>query len=99
MDDEDFFDTFAPEIEQNENAKISTDKVTLDISQLSKKERLALFHRESPEFDGIMNDFFAKMKEIQEMLQPILNWFNDGKIELKEAVLDYVKTKYKLSLQ
>jgi len=99
LDDEDFFDTFAPDFDQKkpENKSVN-DKITLDLKQLTQKERLLIFRRDSPEFEGILNDFFVKMKEIQETLQPILDWFNDGKIKLKENVLDYVKTKHKLSL-
>ena len=100
LDDEDFFDTFAPDFDQKkpENKSVN-DKITLDLKQLTQKERLLLFHRDSPEFEGILNDFFVKMKELQETLQPILDWFNDGKIKLKENILDYVKTKHKLSLK
>ena len=98
LDDEDFFDAFAPDFDAKKSVDKPADKVSLNISQLSKKERLALFHRESPEFNGIINDFFAKMKEIQEILQPVINWANEGKIELQSSAMDYVNTKHKLSL-
>merc|ERR1712043_92135 len=99
LDDEDFFDTFAPDFDQKKtDNKSVNDKITLDLKQLTQKERLLLFQRDSPEFEGILNDFFVKMKEMQETLQPILDWSNDGKIKLKENLLDYVKTKHKLSL-
>ena len=94
LDDEDFFDMFTP---SNQVKKVE-EKVNFDITQLSKKERVALFEKESPEFKSILADFHDKMNEVKEFCQPLIDLANDGKISNDSPAMDFVRTKYKLTL-
>ena len=97
LDDEDFFDMFTPDVGKEKEKEVDKN-LNFDISQLTKKERHALFEKESPEFNGIMQDFQTKMSEVTDVLQPVIDLFNDGKLPVGSAALDYVLTKYKLTL-
>lgn len=74
------------------------ESIKLDVSKLSKKEKLALFKQESPEFVGIINDFEVKLTEANEVLKPIVNLINEGQIPDGPAA-EYVKTKYQIILK
>ena len=87
LDEEDFYDTFSSVTEKDrekldlDNIKTSQNHtdidgtVQLDLSKLSQKERTQLFHRESPEFSGILEDFEQKLNEASTKLYPISNYF------------------------
>merc|ERR1712180_19994 len=97
LDDEDFFDMFTPD--DVEKVKTSDDlKVQFDITQLTEKERIALFQKESPEFHGILQDFETKMLEISETLEPFKKFVDEGRIPASGPVVEYVNVKYKLTL-
>jgi U3 small nucleolar RNA-associated protein 3 len=107
MDESDFFDTFGPVETTTKKKKTSNQKssikdeskVTLDIKQLSKKERATLFQREAPEFSGIMGDFEEKMTELIEKLQPIMVLAEAGKLPQSGPAIEFVQTKYNLILK
>ena len=54
-----------PQTEQQEEVKVSATKT--DFSDLSKKQKLALFKSEAPEFDGLVQDFSNRMTEYKEL--------------------------------
>lgn len=109
MEEEDFFDAFTlPKSEtkgdkkKKTNQKASTDldgqeNIKVDFSKLSKKEKAKLFAEESPEFAGILHDFDTKMKEAQEVLAPLVELINEGRIPSGPAT-DFLKTRYQLIL-
>ena len=97
LDDEDFFEVFAPSVEAG-SALAHKDDIQLDLGQLSKKERALLFHREAPEFKGLLQDFELKMTEVIEKLQPILTLASEGKIPSSGPAMEYTQTKFKLVL-
>lgn len=60
-----------PETQQEpDEAKVKTTKT--DLSDLSRKQKLALFKAEAPEFDGLVQDFEERMTESKDMLIPAL---------------------------
>lgn len=71
----------------------------MDLSKMSKKERMQLFHRQSPEFKGIVADFEAKMAEASERLQPVLDAIQDGLLPADSSAANYVKIKHQLILK
>ena len=73
--------------------------VELDLSKLSRKERVQLFHRESPEFKGILADFEAKVAEASGRLQPVMDLINQGVLPPNTPAASYVKTKHQLILK
>ncbi len=106
MDESDFLDAFdmgggsSKKAAASKMAKEGEAKVSLDISQLSKKERVALFHRQSPEFSGILADFECKMKELVEKLQPALDIIDEGQLDIADGPgVVFLRTKYHLILK
>lgn len=100
LDDDDFFDTFAEKPQKSKKKKIGKDqqeKILLDVSKLSKREKMKLFAQESPEFEGIVGDFDEKMEEARK-LQPVVAMITDGKIPAGPAA-DLIKTKYQIILK
>ena len=75
------------------------DEIELDLSKLSKKEKRELFHRENPEFKGIIEDFEAKVEEASKRLQPILDLINTGALPDNNQAANYVRTKHQLILK
>ena len=73
-------------------------KIELDLSKLSQKERVQLFHRESPEFEGILADFQSKMTEASSRLQPIIDLLSDGKIPSNGPAAEFIKAKHQIIL-
>lgn len=59
-----------PESQESEEARVETTKT--DLSDLSKKQKLALFKAEAPEFDGLVQDFDERLRESKEMLIPAI---------------------------
>lgn len=99
LDDEDFFDVFAaPSSEVAPSDHKVEDSVEFDLALLSKKERVSLFHREAPEFRGLLDDFELKMTEVIEKLQPVLTLASEEKISQSGAAMEYIQTKFKLVL-
>ncbi|XP_052776254.1 something about silencing protein 10-like [Mya arenaria] len=69
-------------------------KITKDLSKLSRKEKLKLLKKESPELLTLIDDFKTKMTELQERWLPLKDLIAGQKFEGKAA--DYVHTKFKL---
>lgn len=68
-----------------------------DLSQLSKRQKLQLFEKESPEFAGLVDDFKTKLNVAKDNLQPVLELVKDGKLP-KCPASKFVKTNYDLIL-
>ena len=105
MDEEDFLDTFAaadkkPKAQKGskkQDATVAEEAVKRDLSQMSRKELLALFRQAAPEFDGIVADFADKMEHAVEKLLPVVKLCEAGKLP-QGPVPDYVRAKYQLLL-
>ena len=72
--------------------------IQLDLSKLSRKEKVQLFHRESPEFKGIVADFESKIEEAG-CLQPIIDLMSKGLLPETGPAADYVKAKHQIILK
>ncbi|XP_072949371.1 something about silencing protein 10 [Epargyreus clarus] len=71
--------------------------VKSDLSQLSKRQKLQLFEKESPEFAGLVEDFKTKLTVAKDDLQPVLDLVKGGKLPQCPAS-KFVKTNYDLIL-
>lgn len=96
LDDQDFgLDTFKP------TTKVVSDKdeivVTKDLSKLTRREKLELLKKESPEFLDLIEDYKVKMQEAQEVLHPVLLKIKSGEIP-EGAAATYVDVKFRLIL-
>jgi len=99
LDEGDFlFDMFSKEsLQKDRNVEEEEEMIRTDLSKLSKKQKLALFQKESPEFFGLVEDFKVHMAEIQQNIEPVLTLIEKGKIPASSADI-YVRTKYHLVL-
>lgn len=98
LDEGDFLlDMFSKESLQKDRNEEEEEMIKTDLSKLSKKQKLALFQKESPEFFGLVEDFKVYMTEIQQKIEPVLTLIEKGKIPVSSADI-YVQTKYHLVL-
>ncbi|XP_060073510.1 something about silencing protein 10-like [Ylistrum balloti] len=93
LDDQDFgLDMF----KEKKVVEAEEEKITKDLSKLSKKEKLQLLKKESPELLTLIDDYKSKMTEVRDVLMPLLRLVREGKIQGKAG--DYVETKTKLHM-
>ncbi|XP_022089514.1 something about silencing protein 10-like isoform X2 [Acanthaster planci] len=71
------------------------EKVVKDLSKLSKREKMEILKKESPEFLELVGDFKTKLKEVINTLHPLLGMVKDGRIPQGPGA-DYISTKYRL---
>ncbi|XP_070704793.1 something about silencing protein 10 [Pempheris klunzingeri] len=92
-----FFQEFAVE-EKDENKSLEKEeKIVKDLKQMSKKEKMKLLKKESPELLELIQDFKTKLTELKNELQPLVQMVTDGKIPPGKGA-DYLKTKQQLYL-
>lgn len=77
--------------------KESGQKIAKDLHSLSKKEQLKLLKKESPELLELIQDFVAKLTELRDELEPLMQMVTDGIIP-KGKGSQYLQTKYSLYL-
>ncbi|XP_060605929.1 something about silencing protein 10-like isoform X2 [Ruditapes philippinarum] len=96
LDDQDFgLDIFQPS-EKVKDTSEKEQKIVKDLSKLSKREKIKLLKKESPELITLIEDFKSKMTEVQDKLCPLKDWID--RKDLKGKAVDYVLTKLKLDL-
>lgn len=87
----DFFNKSGTTLEEKETV------IKSDLSQMSKRQKLQLLEKESPEFAGLIDDFKTKLTVAKDDLHPVLELVKDGKLP-KCAASKFVKTNYHLIL-
>ncbi|XP_071117212.1 something about silencing protein 10-like [Haliotis cracherodii] len=96
MSDQDFgLDAFTVKPAKKKEAK-EEGKVVKDLSKLSKREKLELLKKESPELLTLIEDYISKMTEVKDIFQPLLTLVNEGKVHGSAA--DYVRTRFHLNM-
>ncbi|XP_034536458.1 something about silencing protein 10 [Notolabrus celidotus] len=91
------FQEFAVE-ETNENKAVEKEeRIVKDLKQMSQKEKMKLLKKESPELLELIQDFKAKLTELKDELQPLVQMVEDGKIPSGKGA-EYLKTKRHLYL-
>ncbi|KAF5303588.1 hypothetical protein FQR65_LT08189 [Abscondita terminalis] len=94
MDEDDFaFDFVGKESKLEE--KQPEEIIKTDVSKLSKRQRIELLHKESPEFFGLVEDFKKKITILKEFLSPTITLWKENKINDSNA-LDFVRTYHEL---
>lgn len=73
------------------------EKIKCDLSQMSKRQKIQLLEKESPEFLGLIDDFKTKLTVAKDDLHPVLELVNNGKLPNCPAS-KFVKTNYDLIL-
>lgn len=95
LGDEDFsLDFFNKQLKDTEEKETV---IKSDLSQMSKRQKLQLLEKESPEFSGLIEDFKTKLTVAKDDLHPLLKLIKDGKVPTCPAS-KFVKTNYDLIL-
>ncbi|XP_041944676.1 something about silencing protein 10 [Alosa sapidissima] len=72
-------------------------RIVKDLKMMSQKEKLKLLKKESPELLELIHDFKAKLTELKEEIQPLVEMVKDGRIHAGKGA-DYLLTKQQLYL-
>lgn len=91
-----FFQEFAVEKDESKTEE-KEERIVKDLKQMSQKEKMKLLKKESPELLELIQDFKAKLSELKNELQPLMQMVKDGKIPAGKGA-DYLKTKQQLYL-
>lgn len=101
MEESDFsLDVFSTaEPKQKVDSKKKSDEIFLqkDLSQLSQRQKEQLFKKESPEFEGLVQDFKQRLNESIELLEPILVYFKENSIE-NHPLVEFISNQNQLIL-
>uniref|UniRef100_A0A3Q3WB73 Sas10 C-terminal domain-containing protein n=1 Tax=Mola mola TaxID=94237 RepID=A0A3Q3WB73_MOLML len=92
-----FFQHFAVEEKDEGKTLEKEERIVKDLKEMSKKEKMKLLKKESPELIELIQDFKAKLTELKDELQPLIQMVKDGKIPPGKGA-DYLKTKQQLYL-
>ncbi|XP_078104906.1 something about silencing protein 10 [Sander vitreus] len=92
-----FFQEFAVEGKDENKTVEKKERIVKDLKQMSQKEKMKLLKKESPELLDLIQDFKAKLNELKDELQPLVQMVKDGKIPPGKGA-DYLKTKQQLYL-
>ncbi|KAF6738777.1 Something about silencing protein 10 [Oryzias melastigma] len=85
-----FFQEFAEE-ENKVKAAEKQERIVKDLKQMSHKDKMKLLKKESPELLELIQDFKAKLSELKNELQPLVQMVKDGKIPAGKGA-DYLVT-------
>ncbi|XP_044255365.1 something about silencing protein 10 [Tribolium madens] len=97
LDDDDFcLDVPAKKVTE-EDKQVSEELIKSDISKLSKRQKLQILQKESPEFFGLVEDFEEKMIVARDFLKPVLVQYKKGQISNCSA-MEFVETHHELIL-
>ncbi|KAJ8260033.1 hypothetical protein GJAV_G00176320 [Gymnothorax javanicus] len=88
---------FAEVPEEAEKPSQKEEKIMKDLEKMSHKEKLKLLKKESPELLELIQDFKAKLTELRDEIQPLLEMVGDGRIPEGKGA-DYLRTKQQLYL-
>uniref|UniRef100_A0A3B4DEN9 Sas10 C-terminal domain-containing protein n=1 Tax=Pygocentrus nattereri TaxID=42514 RepID=A0A3B4DEN9_PYGNA len=68
------------EAEKTEETSGKEQRIEKDLNTMSQKEKLKLLKKESPELLELIHDFKAKLTELRDEIQPLVQMIKDGKI-------------------
>ena len=75
----------------------SKEIIQTDLSKLSKREKLDLVKKESPEFFALIQDYKEKLEEAQNFM-PVINYFKN-KMKKSFPALEFLQTKLTIILK
>nr|XP_037279350.1 LOW QUALITY PROTEIN: something about silencing protein 10-like [Rhipicephalus microplus] len=96
LDEEDFgLDLF--QLPKEDTSEVS-EKISKDLSKLSKREKLKLLSKDSAELLELVEDFKAKMIELRDTILPLAKLVDSGKV-ISVPAIEYVNLKRQLIVQ
>ncbi|XP_057291484.1 something about silencing protein 10-like [Hydractinia symbiolongicarpus] len=96
LDVDDFYNVEG-EIGDNDFEKKQETAVVKDLSKLSKREKLEILVKESPELLPILNECKERLAEVKQRFHPLMLLVKKGLVGSKEITL-YVQTKHQVLL-
>ncbi len=79
----------------NEDKEEDEEKLEINLSTLTKRQKIEILKKESPELEALINDFQTYMKEIRDRLHPIMILIRDGKV--RDSIgFKYIETRYQI---
>ncbi|XP_051957429.1 something about silencing protein 10 [Xyrauchen texanus] len=100
MSEEDYdlnlLEEFAAEVHA-EKAVEKEERIVKDLKTMSQKEKLKLLKKESPELLELIQDFKAKLTELKDEVQPLVDMVKNGQIPPGKGA-NYLITKQQLYL-
>lgn len=84
----------AAEVEKEDEKE---ERIVKDLKTMSQKEKLKLLKKESPELLELIQDFKAKLTELRDEVQPLVEMVKDGRIPPGKGA-KYLLTKQQLYL-
>lgn len=98
LDEADFsLDVFSTPGQKEEKETTNEIHLKTDLSGLSERQKDQLFKKDSPEFEGLVQDFQQRLEESEKILEPVLDYFKSKKLE-NLPIFEFVATKNKLIL-
>ncbi|XP_030633244.1 something about silencing protein 10 [Chanos chanos] len=88
---------FAVEEEESKKTVEKEERIVKDLNKMSQKEKLKLLKKESPELLELIQDFKAKLTELRDEIQPLVEMVSNGRI-LPGKVANYLINKQQLYL-
>lgn len=82
--------------ERLETTNKSSTKLKTDFSNLTKRQKIDLFRKDAPEFDGLVTDFKKYSEESINYLKPVIEFFDSQNIQ-NQGILEFIKTKMGLT--
>lgn len=83
-------------VSDNEETETKT-HLKSDLSDLSHRQKVQLFKKDSPEFEGLVQDFQQHLEESKTLLEPILEYVQKNQLP-SLPIFDFVTTKNNLIL-
>ncbi|XP_066528154.1 something about silencing protein 10 isoform X2 [Hoplias malabaricus] len=85
------------EVENTEKTGEKEQRIEKDLDTMSQKEKLKLLKKESPELLELIHDFKAKLVELRDEIQPLVQMVKNGQIPAGKGA-NYLLTKQQLYL-
>ncbi len=83
--------------EKDETDEVKTTHTKSDLSDLSHRQKVQLFRKDAPEFEGLVQDFQQHLEESQRLLEPILDYVKQNQLPTL-PIFEFVNTKNNLTL-
>lgn len=83
-------------VEGMETTDKTSTKLKTDFSNLTKRQKIDLFRKDAPEFEGLVTDFKKYAEESINYLKPIIEFFDSQNIQ-NQGILEFIKTKMGLT--
>lgn len=87
-----------PDSSEDEQITETKEKVVTDVSDLSVRQKLSLFKKESPEYFDLVKDCESRLEECDAFLEPIMSHIKQHNLKINHPFIDFVETIYQLTL-